>query len=97
VARIVSHPFRLAANGSIATVEQDSEGGDAEQLAVLALTKLGERAVVPAFGITDPTFEGFAVSEFVAGVAAFGPPVRLADVAVSAVDDSTERVEVHFG
>lgn len=97
MAQILSHPFRLAGNGSIATVEQDSEGGDAEQLAVLALTRTGERGVVPGFGIADPTFAGFSASEFAAGVAIWGPPVHLGEVVVSPVDESTQRVEVHFG
>lgn len=96
MARILSHPFRLVANGSVATVEQDSEQADREQIAVLALTVTGERALVPNFGVTDPTFAGFEAAELRAGVATFGPPVTITDVRTTMQPDDTELVEVDF-
>jgi phage baseplate assembly protein W len=96
VAEILSHPFRLAGNGSIATAEQDSDEANAEQLAVLILTRIGERPMVPGFGITDPTFGTLDRSEVAAGVAAYGPDVNVTDVRAEYESDSTQLIELDF-
>lgn len=96
IASIISHPFRLARDGSIATVDQTSDAGLAEQIAVLALTRPGERPLVPGFGLPDPTFEGFEPSALAAAVALWGPDVLLDQVTVVQRDDSTQQVEVSF-
>jgi hypothetical protein len=93
---ILSHPFRLAPNGHVAVVEQDSDQGRAEQLAVLCLTRIGERDLVPGFGITDPTFAKVEASEIVAGLAAHGPDLVLHDVNTDFEDDSTQLVRIDF-
>lgn len=74
---ILSHPFRLAPSGSVATVEQDTAAADAEQIAVLILTRTGERPLVPAFGISDPVFAELNPAEVLAGIATYGPPVDI--------------------
>lgn len=94
--RILSHPFRVLTNGQVATVEQDTEAADAEQIAALALTVRGERELVPAFGLTDPTLNGIVAAELVAGIGRFGPPVRIESVTTTTVDELTELVEVRF-
>lgn len=95
MARILSHPFRLTAGGAAATVAQDSDTAAVEQVAVLALTQPGERVLVPAFGVHDPAFAGFEVTELAAGIAAYGPPVRLKAVEVTARDDgATQQVAI---
>lgn len=95
MSRIISHPFRLGPNGSVVTVEQDSEQADIEQVAVLALTVIGERPLTPGFGITDPAFAGVIPAEIAAGVATFGPPVNVSDVTSSPLSDG-QLVEVTF-
>ena len=94
--QILSHPFRLASNGTVATVEQDSDQGRAEQLAVLCLTRIGERDLAHGFGITDPTFNGVDTAEIVAGLAEYGPPIELRDLQASYEDDSTQLVQIDF-
>lgn len=96
MAAILSHPFRLTADGRVATVEQDSDPADIEQIAVLALTRNGERALVPGFGMRDPAFSGFERTELAAALALWGPPVQIATVDITAVDDATQAVEVTF-
>lgn len=96
IARILSHPFRLGPNGTAATVEQDSDAGDAEQIAALALTVRGERELVPAFGISDPALQGIIPEELAAGVGRFGPPVRIHSVTARPLDELTQVVEVRF-
>lgn len=93
---ILSHPFRLTTEGRVALVEQQSVPGDTEQIAVLALTRLGERPLVPGFGLPDPTFSGFERSQLAAAVALWGPPVQLSRVDVAPVDEHTQVVEVNF-
>lgn len=96
MAQILSHPFRLGSDGRVATVEQTSDAGAAEQLAVLCLTRPGERPLVPAFGLSDPTFAGFDASELAAGVAAWGPAVDVTNVTITAAGDAVQAVEVLF-
>lgn len=96
MARILSHPFRVAPNGHVVTVEQDTTAADAEQVAVFALTIRGERELVPAFGLTDPALYGIIPEELAAGVARFGPPVRVQQVTARAIDELTQAVEVRF-
>lgn len=96
MAAILSHPFRLTPRGTVAVVEQESDVADAEQIGVLVMTVIGERELVPGFGVTDPTFDGFLPGEISAGVAAYGPPVTITDVLVDYVSDSEQAVEVQF-
>lgn len=93
---LLSHPFRLRPNGEVATVEQGSDEANAEQLAVLVLTRIGERELAGGFGITDPTFAGLAPSEVAAGVAAFGPDIDIDTIEVEPVDDATLNVAIRF-
>lgn len=96
MARILSFPFRLAGAGAVATVEQASDDANAEQVAVLLLTRTGERPMVPTFGLTDPAFRGIEPGEVAAGLSLYGPPVRLLGVDSHATDDATTAVEVRF-
>jgi phage baseplate assembly protein W len=94
MARILSYPFRIAGAGVVATVEQNSDQADTEQVAALVLTRLGERPLVPAFGLRDPAFVGIDSSELVAAVARWGPPVRLTDVTATVDRDRPNVTEV---
>jgi hypothetical protein len=96
MAQILSHPFRIAGNGVVATVEQTSDQGYAEQLAVLILTEIGERPLAPGFGITDPTFSTLDPADIAAGLTAYGPDIRVVDVRVEYESDSTQLVNVDF-
>ena len=86
---LLSHPFRLEANGSVATVEDGTEEAAAEGIAILVLTRRGERELVPGFGMTDPTFDVLSLAEY-------GPPVTVTDVAITYPTDRLERVELAF-
>jgi hypothetical protein len=96
VARMLAHPFRVSANGTAATVEQNSDDGNAQELAVLILTRTGERPLVPQFGIADPTFRGFEPSELTAAVSMYGPPVEITNVAVRQDGPHRQLVSVAF-
>lgn len=93
---LISFPFRLAADGHVATVPQDSDASRAELLAVLLLTRIGERPLCPQFGVTDMTGHGLNDSELAAAVATFGPDVDLIDVTIDTVTQDTQKVTVTF-
>jgi phage baseplate assembly protein W len=94
--RLLAHPFRLAGNGTVATVEQGSDEANAQQIAALLLTETGERPLAPGFGITDPTFRGIDATEVIAAVAEHGPDVTVGDVTVRWESESTQLVDVTF-
>ena len=71
---LISHPFRLATEGRVATVLDGSEQAQVEAIAVLALTRRGERRLVPDFGIADPAFGRLSVAELNTALLVFGPP-----------------------
>lgn len=89
VAPILRFPLRLAANGSLATVEQQSDDGAAQEIAVLCMTRPGEHPLDPGFGITDPAFEGINQTDIVAGVTFYGLEVDIVDVAAT-TDPATD-------
>lgn len=49
-------PFRLARDGSVATVDQDSDIELLQTVGVLIDTRPGDRQVVPDYGVDDLTF-----------------------------------------
>lgn len=96
MARIIRYPFRFALDGSVATVEQDTDDANGEQIAILAITRAGERRLRPGFGLTDTAFVGFNASEMAAKLALYGPPVDLSDIRVAPVAADTQRVTIDF-
>ncbi|WP_053207956.1 hypothetical protein [Jiangella muralis] len=84
---ILSHPFRIADTGAVVTVDEGTTAAAAEAVAVLALTRLGERRMVPAFGVSDPAFDGYDAGELSAGLSQWGPD----GVTVESVDTEWEN------
>ncbi len=93
---LLSHPFRLAGDGSVATVTDGSDDADAEAVAVLASTKRGERELAPDFGVTDPVFHELSLAELNAGLARFGPELEVTEVATTYPNDTTARTVVSY-
>lgn len=93
---VLAHPFRLTA-GHVVTVPAESDDDCAQRYATLIQTRLGERPMVPAYGIEDPTFTGgFDVGAVTAAASTFGPDRRIVDVAVVPADQSRTAVIVTF-
>lgn len=93
---LISYPFRLAAGGVVAVVEEGRDQQVAEELVTAVLTKRGERVLVPDFGIADPVFVGFDADALRLHVEVYGPPVDVTDVAVQFLDDRTQDVVISF-
>lgn len=94
--RIISFPFRLTANGDLASVEQNSAQGAAEQIAMLIQTEIGERVMLPSFGVTDMTFHRPDEGEIALGVALYGPQVTVTSVTSYYQSDDTLIVGLEF-
>jgi hypothetical protein len=93
---VISFPFRLLPSGQIATVDDGSPEGQAEELAVLVSTKIGERSMVQSYGLSDPVFVGVSAAELRAQVANFGPAVTIDDIAITYPTGTSQQVAVTF-
>lgn len=91
----LSLPFRLDPQGHVVTVTQGSDGHATELVAMLTLTRKGERPLVPDFGITDPAFVGLDSAELSVAVATFGPEgVRVEVTDERQTDESTRAYSI---
>lgn len=93
---LISHPFRVAPSGSIATAEEGSDEQLSMELAVAVVTRPGERPLSPEFGIADPVFVGFEPDALRLHIDLFGPPVNIDSVTLEYIDDRTQDVAVYF-
>ncbi len=94
---ILSHPFRFARGGAVATVEDDTDAAYAEAIAVTTLTRKGERPLVPWFGVTDPTFtDAVDVAELNVALEDFGPGVQVTGAETTWTTDTAARVVLTY-
>lgn len=94
--QILSFPMRIQANGRLATVEQNSDDHLAEELAIICLSRPGERELVPEFGIDDPAFDEIHPDQVRAQASIFEVPVDVIDVVSDDVDDTVQDVTIYF-
>ena len=86
---LLSFPVRLRPDGSFATVTDGSDDANREAIALLCLTRKGERPLVPDYGVTAPVVTGIDLAELNAALETFGPPLTVTDVDVTFPDDRT--------
>jgi hypothetical protein len=96
MADLIAFPFRVGANGSVVTREQDEPAYYAELLGVMIATRLGERELVPSYGMSDPTFTVLSAQELASKVELFGPPVRILSMVETFVTATEQDVRVEF-
>ena len=94
--RIFSYPFRITANGDIATVEQSSDQGNAEQIAMLLMTEKGEHVMLSNFGVVDAAFSAPDKSDIALQVALYVPQVTVTRLRTYYPDDATLVAELEF-
>lgn len=94
--RVISFPFRVGPDGSIATVEQGSDADVEEQIAIAMLTQRGERIQCPTFGVADAAFAGFQLGALQRHLLDFGPAVQVTALNVQRLggDGFGDREEV---
>jgi hypothetical protein len=95
-ARCLSFPFRVDASGVVATVEQNTDQDVEELIAVGVLTEPGERILAPTFGVADPAFVGFELSNLQRHLADFGPAVAVTAVEVARRGDDREELQINW-
>lgn len=93
---LISFPFRLDKTGGVAVVAEDSDEHYMEELAMLILTQVGERTLVPDYGVSDPTFEEVDLVDLTLANQLFGPPIVVTEVRTYWVDATTQDVIVTF-
>jgi hypothetical protein len=96
VVAVLSFPFGFQPNGAVATVEQGSDEHNGQLLAALVMTRVGERHLVPGFGIVDPTFVGLDVAALEAATALYGPDVQISDVVTTITGPASQDVQIEF-
>lgn len=96
MARILAHPFRLSPAGNLVTLEDGSDEADAQAIAVLVSTRLGERPITGDYGVEDPVFGQLEPADIAAGLAEFGPPLTIVDVDITPVDDIREDIVIYY-
>jgi hypothetical protein len=91
---MLAFPFHVTPGGRLATVEQDTPQADAQLLEALLLTRIGERPLLPGFGIADPLYGFIDRTSIEAGVAAFGPPIDIDAITVEPSDTGHVTVTI---
>ena len=93
---LISYPFRIGPNGHVVTRPEDSIEYYEELLAILLLTKPGERPQVPLFGVNDPAFATIEEHELLAKIEIFGPPIRIINLDTTYVTETQQNVVAEF-
>jgi hypothetical protein len=89
---VLAIPFRIR-EGRVARTEADGDADHLARIAVLVRTVAGERAMVPGFGITDPTFTlGPDLDALAAALETHGPPRRVVDATADQIDDGALEI-----
>ena len=94
--QLIAHPFRLGDDGRVLTHEQDSDAYLAERIALILGCRPGERALVPAFGVSDPAFDGLTLASIQNQMEIFEIPATITDVTHEDISDSTTSYRVTF-
>ena len=94
--QLIAHPFRLGPDGRVLTHEQDTDAYLAERIALILGCRPGERPLVPAFGVSDPTFDGLSLASLQNQVTIFEIPVEITDVDRDDLSDSAASYRVTF-
>lgn len=96
MAPLFSFPIRMLPNGRFATVEQGTIEADEESVAMLVLTRVGERPLAPSLGVPDPTFAQVNPRDVEAAVRTFLPSVRLRSIDASPVQQHAQQVRIEL-
>lgn len=94
--QLIAHPFRLGGDGRVETHEQDSDAYLAERIALILGTHLGERPLVPAFGVSDPAYDALTLPSIQNQMTIFEIPATITSVDRDDVSESTSSYRVTF-
>jgi hypothetical protein len=99
MAETIGFPFRITPKGEVSTVQQGSDAEVRQTIAVLILTRLGERYMVPQFGTPDPLMASIASGDIQVGLDSFGPTgveIKRVTARPSPLSETTSLVSVEW-
>lgn len=94
MASTFSLPFRFGTDGTVETVRQGSDEAVLQSVAVVLMTRRGERALLPWLGIDDPTWADVDLVEAQAAVAQAGIGVHLRKLSAEWSNATTRRLVI---
>jgi|TARA_B100001250_G_scaffold401579_1_gene413617 hypothetical protein len=95
---VLSYPFRVDINNRrLGTINSETDTYKAEQINAFLRTEKEERALFPAFGITDPVFHKFDSGEFVDSFLEFYKPSEIAIENVDILEEGGNVLNVSVG
>jgi phage baseplate assembly protein W len=95
--RTIAFPFRIASDGTVASVEHGSNEEAAQLLVALVMTHRGEMPLSPQFGLDDPAFGATEPGEVASAVSVYYPHISLNDIRVTdPTNDGRSTIEVDF-
>jgi phage baseplate assembly protein W len=94
VARVLSLPLTVTANGSMATITQDHPAEIVQSVALLLDTRPGDRRTLPDYGLPDPVFGGLDPAVVAEVVAEWEPRADGATID-TVTSGNTQTVDVH--
>jgi hypothetical protein len=93
---VLSFPFRLTPDGTVAKVEQFSDADVAQKIAFLMQTEPGELPLALHYGISDPSFRTVNATEIEAAISAFYPGVVVNEIRIGVDGSGEAAVNVYF-
>ena len=96
--KLIVRNLELLVDSLKAEIYSDTDAYKAEQINAFLRTEKDERALFPAFGITDPVFHRFDSGEFIDSFLEFYKPSEIAIEGVSITEEggSVTNVAVTF-
>lgn len=94
--RRLAYPIRLTSSGRLASIEEQSDAFEGQQIGLLATTVIRERPWAPALGIADPVGLGVSRDELEAKLALFGVAVRITRFDVDVTDAENVRTTIEW-
>lgn len=95
MARVLTLPLAVAANGSMSTVTQDNAAEITQSVALLLDTRPGDRRTLPDYGLPDPVFSGIDAA-LVAEVITDWEPRADAQLIETLTNGSEQNTTVHL-
>lgn len=91
MARVLTLPLTVAANGSMSTITQDHPTEIAQSVALLLATRPGERRTLPEYGLADPVFAGLDPAVVAEVIAEWEPraDAQLIETATAGIEQTT--------
>lgn len=94
---VLSFPFRITPTGAAATVGIGTDAEYDEAIAVLCLTHVGERPMLPEYGIPDPAFAGLHAGDVQVGLNDYGPEnIKITNITLTPKSDRQSIADIEW-